>query len=143
MSRWFFSSAIRLAALILLAVAASAPTAGAAERLTIRLVQASNVGEGASGGLRDVAPLLERNLPFRRFELLESRTIRLPTSETIVFSAGLSVRCEGDSERLSLLVQAGDTVVLQTEVRLTGQTPLILGGFAAPSGRRLLVLTLQ
>lgn len=143
MSRCLFSSAFRLAALILLAVAASAPAAGATERLTIRLVQASNDGEGASGGLRDVAPLLQRNLPFRRFDLLESRTIRLPASETIVFNAGLSVRCEGDAERLSLFVQAGDTVVLQTQVRLTGQTPLILGGFAAPGGRRLLVLTAQ
>ncbi|MCX7668902.1 MAG: hypothetical protein N2439_02360 [Anaerolineae bacterium] len=127
--------------MVLWATLAVAQPGAAAERLTIRLVQATNEGQGASDGLRDVAPLLERNLPFRRFELLESRTIRLPAADTLVFGAGLSVRCEGDDERLALLVRSGDAVLLQTQVRLTGQTPLILGGFPAPGGRRLLVLT--
>ncbi len=127
--------------LLVVAAFAAAPTAAAAQRLTIRLVQATQEGQGASEGLRDVAPLLERNLPFRRFDLLESRTIRLPASETVLFAVGLSVKCEGGEEALSLFVQAGGTVLLQTQVRLTGQTPLILGGFPAPGGRRLLVLT--
>jgi len=130
-----------LSAGLLLWAALAASGAAAADRLTIRLVQATNEGQGASEGLRDVAPLLERNLPFRRFDLLESRTIRLPASETVAFAAGISVKCEGGEEGLSLFVQAGGAVLLQTQVRLTGQTPLILGGFPAPGGRRLLVLT--
>lgn len=114
----------------------------AAERLTIRLVQASNQGEGASAELRDVAPLLQRNLPYRRFDLLESRTVRLPADQALSFAAGLTVRCTGHENRLALFVESGGAVLLQTEVRLTGETPLILGGFPAPGGtRRLLVLT--
>ena len=130
-----------LSAGILLWVVLAASGAAAADRLTIRLVQATNEGQGASDGLRDVAPLLERNLPFRRFDLLESRTIRLPASQTVVFGAGISVKCDGGGDNLSLFVQSGGAVLLQTQVRLTGQTPLILGGFPAPGGRRLLVLT--
>ncbi len=126
--------------LALWALAASG--ARAADRLTIRLIQASNQTEGASAELRDVAPLLRRNLPYRRFELLESRTVRLPVEQSLPFAAGLTVRCAGDENRLALFVESDGVILLQTEVRLTGETPLILGGFPAPGGaRRLLVLT--
>ncbi len=137
-------ASLRFVLLLVASLSAASLGATAEERLTIRLVHATNEGvPGASPELRDITGLLERNLPFRRFQFLESRSIRLPASETVVFEAGLTMRCEGDSRRLSVLVRMGEAVLLQTRVSLLRGTPLILGGFAAPGGRRLLILMVQ
>jgi hypothetical protein len=73
----------------------------AGSTLSIRLVEASNSGQGMGSGLGDVSRLLQENLPFKSFQLLASRSMSLPANGTASLSAGFVARCSGKQDSLS------------------------------------------
>jgi hypothetical protein len=117
----------------------AATAAQAGSSLTVRLVEASNSGTGASAGLNDVVPVLKRSLAFSSYRLVASAGFRLPAVLQTRDVGGYSVTCMGSQERLEITVTRGGQVMLNTQVALRDGIPLILGGFPAGNGRHVLV----
>lgn len=114
----------------------------AGSTLSIRLVEASNVGQGMGAGLGDVSRLLQENLPFRSFQVLASRSMTLPANGVASLSGGLVARCSGDQGSLSVVIESGGRKVLQSTVELRDGSPLILGGFSSGGRGKLIVILL-
>ena len=123
-------------------------TAGAAmakPELSIRLVEASNTGQGVSRGLEDVSQMLKDNLPFNTFRLLSTRSMPIPASGEVALAEGISARCAGDARGLRVIIEQSGRVQLQSTVALRKDTALILGGFpsARPNARMIVILMLK
>ena len=120
-------------------------TAGAqaASSLSIRLIEASNTGSGASAGLKDVAGILKGSLAFSRYDLLGSCALRLPAAGEKSKVGEYEVICRGGQQSLSITVTRGGQVMLTTQVRMQEGAPLILGGFPGGAGRHVLVFTVR
>lgn len=130
---------VRVAALILLfALSAGAQAAGS---LSIRLVEASNAGSGASAGLKDVAGILKGSLAFSNYKLIGSCAMRLPAMGEKGQVGEYEVTCSGNAQSLSITVVRAGHVMLTTQVRMQDGIPLILGGFPGGAGRHVLVFT--
>lgn len=132
----------------LLAVAAllawPAPAALAAQTAQIRLVAASAGAEKVDAALRDVAPLLKRNLNVTQIQLLDSGSVRLPsTGDVLAMKAGVTVRCNGSADRLAITVESGGRVVAQTQVAMRAGIPLILSGFPGSGGTMMVIVQLR
>ncbi len=125
-----------LVAGLLVAVA----SASAATGLSIRLIKASNEGAGMSPALSDVAGLLQSNLPFQRFDLLDQAAMALPATGSVELAHGLSVHCSGPADNLRVTVDNGGVRAVDTTLRLAELRPVILGGFPFEQGRLLLVI---
>jgi hypothetical protein len=121
-----------------LMVSAGAVLAG--PTLTIRLVDASNSGQGAGGGLEDVAQLLKENLPFNSFRLVANRSMPLPANGTVSLAEGIQARCSGDQRNLSVAIERGGKAQIQSTVELRNNTPLILGGMPSDKGKLIVIL---
>ena len=115
----------------------------AGSTLTIRLVEASNKGGGVSAELRDVADLLQNNLPFKAFQLLATKSVRLPASGDIDLGRGFTAHCEGPQRNLAVRVIRDRKPVLDSTVELQDGTPLILGGFPADGGKMIVILLVR
>jgi hypothetical protein len=129
----------RLLVLSLVAALTALPVF-AAEALTIRLVRASNGDGGMSEGLGDLQGILSGNLPFNRFQLIDSQTVLLPASSTVQLAGGFAVRCNGRQTALSVAVSRQGRQALSTTISLERGKPLILGGFPDGDGKLLVVL---
>jgi len=130
-----------LAAAALLALGAGVAAAG--ERLSIRLVEArQGEREELAPQLRDVARLLRDNLPYAAYELLDSRTVSLPAKGAVPMAHEFTLYCYGMEDQLSLTLDHGGRVVLQTQIALREGRPFILGGFPGPRGGRILLVVL-
>lgn len=132
----------------LLAVAAllawPAPAAMAAQTAQIRLVAASAGAGKVDAGLGDVAPLLKRNLNVTQLQLLDSGSVRLPsTGDVLAMKAGVTVRCNGSADRLAITVESGGRVVAQTQVAMRAGIPLILSGFPGSGGTMMVIVQLR
>ncbi len=108
--------------------------------LTVRLVEASNAGQGMGTGLGDVANLLQNNLPYKTFQLLASRSMSLPATSAASLSSGIVARCSGGQENLSVVLERGGKRIMQTTVELRDGVPLIIGGISAGQGKMIVVL---
>ncbi|MCX7819093.1 MAG: hypothetical protein N2652_07805 [Kiritimatiellae bacterium] len=109
--------------------------------LTLRAVAASSGPPEVDAALRDVEPLLKRNLPFTRFRLVGSAAIPLPANNATANVGGeIEARCSGDMERLSLTIQQRGRVVVQTQVGLRRGAPLVFSGLAGRDGTTLVVI---
>ena len=118
-------------------------TAGAqaASSLSIRLVEASNVGSGISTGAKDVAAILKGSLAFSNYKLIGACSMSLPAMGAKGRVGDYEVTCRGGQQSLSITVTRGGHVMLTTQVRMQDGAPLILGGFPGGAGRHVLVLT--
>ena len=126
------------ALIVLLTLAAGAQAAGS---LSIRLVEASNEGSGASAGLKDIAGILKGSLAFSNYKLIGSSTMRLPAAGEKGRVGDYEVICTGSQQSISITVMRGGQVMLTTQVRMQDGVPLILGGFPGGAGRHVLVFT--
>jgi hypothetical protein len=111
--------------------------------LTIRLVDASNSGKGAGGGLGDVAQLLKDNLPFNSFRLLANQSMPLPADGTVSLAAGIQARCSGDQRNLRVVIERGRKAQIQSTVELRNGVPLILGGLPSDTGKLIVILLVR
>jgi hypothetical protein len=111
--------------------------------LSIRLVEASNAGQGAGGGLEDVAQLLKENLPFNSFRLLASRSMALPANGSVTLDEGIQARCSGDQRNLTVVIERGRKEEVRSTVELRRDTPLIVGGFPSKNGKMIVILMLK
>jgi hypothetical protein len=136
---------VKLRIWIVAALALTMLPAGAlaASSLSIRLVEASNKGSGASAGLKDVAGILKGSLAFSNYSLLGSCAMKLPASGDKGTVGGYEVTCRGGAQSLSITVVRDGKVMLTTQVRMEDGAPLILGGFPGGAGRHVLVFTVR
>ena len=125
--------------LLLTLMSLAAVPSQAASALSIRLVQ-TTPGPDSSPELADVLPALQRTLAAQGFRLRASRRIALPARQQVALADGIAVRCEGEARNLEIRIFRGDTQLAHTRVNLQDATPLILGGFQADDGSRLLVV---
>ncbi|MBU4461068.1 MAG: hypothetical protein KJ579_10905 [Verrucomicrobia bacterium] len=127
-----------------LALAWPAPAAQAASTAHIRLIAASGGPAKVDPGLRDVEPLLKRNLNFTQLRLLDSGSVKLPTTGAAVsLKAGVTVRCNGSADKLAITVESGGRVVAQTQVAMRPNIPLILSGFPGGGGTMMVIVQLR
>lgn len=126
--------------ILMIGLVLAAGNALAGSTLGIRLVEASNSGQGMGAGLGDVSRLLQENLPFKSFQLLASRSMSLPANGTASLSAGFVARCSGSQKSLNVVIENGGRKVLQSTVELRDGSPLILGGFSSGKGKLIVIL---
>ena len=112
----------------------------AGDLLTIRLVEASNDGDGIDKGLRDIGSILKGQLPFKRYRLIDRGRCKLPAKQSIGLARGYNVECQGNQEHLTIKVRHRKSELLTTTVALRDGKPLMLGGFPDRKGKLLLVL---
>ena len=121
--------------------AGSAAAGGAT--LTIRLVEASNQGKGLGKGLGDVGALLQDNLKFNTFRLVDSKSLPLPARGAAQLAGGFTARCSGDQKNLAVTIERGGKAVLQSTVELQRGAPLILGGLPVEGAKMIVILLVR
>ncbi len=131
---------LRIGMACIVALLALTGAASAAGSLSIRLVQASNRGQGVGDGLSDVAELLRGNMPFNTYALLATRSLALPADGAMPMGEGLTVRCSGRQGNLQVTVTRDGRAVLQTTVELQDGIPLIVGGIPTERGKLIFIL---
>lgn len=131
---------VNLKIILFLGMMLSAGAVFAGSTLSIRLVEASNAGQGMGTGLGDVAHLLQNNLPYKTFQLLASRSMSLPASSAASLSAGIVARCSGGQNNMNVILERGGKKIMQTSVELRDGTPLIIGGISSGQGKLIVVL---
>ena len=112
----------------------------AGNAISVRLVEAHNESEEVAGGLGDVIGTLRKNLQYKGFALLGSKSMALPADGTVGLGRGFKVRCKGEQSGLHVTVLKGKEAVLETTLNLRDGSPVVLGGFQSKRGRVLLVL---
>ncbi|MDZ4198754.1 MAG: hypothetical protein U1E27_05645 [Kiritimatiellia bacterium] len=123
------------------ALALLATAAPAAERLQIRVVEASMEESAADPGLRDVAAFLKENLPYRSFRLVDQTTLALPApGNRVSLRPGFAVLGKGPQNRLDLTLEKDGRVLLNTVLSLRDGVPVVVGGFPGGRGRLMFVL---
>jgi hypothetical protein len=127
----------------LCAMGLSAGIVLAGPELSIRLVEASNSGQGAGGGLEDVAQLLKDNLPFDSFRLLAEKSMGLPANGSVALAEGIVVKCSGDQGNLSVTIERGRKEQIRNTIELRKDSPFIVGGFPSGKGKTIVVLRLR
>jgi len=125
------------AAMLFLLLAAHPAIAG--NRLSIRLVKASNTEGGSAAGLSDVIKTLADSLPYKHFSLVASGTMPLPARGSVQQLGGYTVECDGAQSKLSIKVKRRGKTVLRKSANLPDGTHLIVGGFPAADGKLILV----
>jgi hypothetical protein len=121
----------------------SAGVALAGPELSIRLVEASNSGQGTGGGLDDVAQLLKDNLPFDSFRLLASKSMALPANGSVSLAEGIVVKCSGDQGNLDVTIERGRKERVRNTIELRKDSPFIVGGFPSGKGKTIVILRLK
>ena len=114
----------------------------AGERLSIRLVEASNDGKGAAG-VEDIAGMLRKNINYQSFALLGRGSMPLPAQNAASRIGAYTVTGSGPQNNLSIRVRKGGSEVLSTTVRLKDRTPLVVGGFPGGKGKMVLVFVAE
>ncbi len=115
-------------------------TVFAGPTLSIRLVAASNAGQGVGAGLGDVAQLLSGNLPFNSFRLIAQQSMPLPAKGAVHLAEGILARCSGDPRNLTVIIEKNGKVQIQSTVELRKNTPLLLGGLPSEGGKMIVIL---
>jgi len=126
-----------LIAAVMMCCAATAGIAGGT--VSIRLVEASNAGEGVDGRLSDVVPVLKKSLVFKKYSLIASSSLKLPADGQTVKVGKYTVTCTGSQRSLRIQIKQGKDPLLYTTASLSRGKPLVLGGFPSRTGRMILV----
>lgn len=121
----------------------AALTGIAGDKLGLRLVEATNDNSGVAPQLADVAQLLQRNMPFTGYRLVDTKTLPLPAKGAVEMKLGFSVSCAGTPDSLAVTVMHKRDVLLRTTAALENGKPLILGGFPSAAGRIILILLVR
>ena len=117
-----------------------------AENVRVRLVQASHgPAPEQTEALRDVLPLLRRNLRFQSYQLLSDRRFTARTAKQVQLGRDFSLTVTSVSERtLGVSVASGQRRLLSTRAHLVPNKPLLLGGFPDRKGRtHIIILSLR
>ncbi len=115
-------------------------TCGAGDIITLRMVEASNNGVGVDEKLSDVGSLLTTQLPYKRLQLIDQQTGKIPGAKTLTVKHDYTVQYSGTQSNLDLTIVHKNKKVLKTTVQLRDSKPLILGGFSSPKGKFIFVL---
>ena len=92
--------------LVMIVAAGMMAPAAMAETLQVHMVQASNSGAAKiDAGLKSFEKLLKSNLPFKRFTLVDKKTIALPGGKAIPLK-DYSLTCKGTAANGSIPVVA-------------------------------------
>lgn len=127
-----------LLSIVLLVALAPVSYAG---NLTIRLVEATNNGKGDSGDVADIADVLRKNLQYKSFALVDSGSVKLPSSGSTTELGPFVLTLSGSEASLAISVTRDGKNALTTTVTLGKRTPLVLGGFSSGAGKLVLVFT--
>lgn len=117
-------------------------TAATAETLTVNMVKAANKGrESVDPKLKPFENLLKSNLPFKRFELVDSKTLTLPGKKTVPLK-DYTLTCDGSAANLKITVAHKGKQVMSSKASIEAGKPLIVGGFpdAADKDARILLI---
>ncbi len=125
---------------VLLVFVGGLVSASAGDKLSLRLVEASQDEVETDSRLDDIKELLTKNLPFRSFKLLDSKSMAVPANNTFTMSGGYEVSCKGAQSGLEVRVVRRREELVRTTVTLKDRTPLVIAGFPSDRGRLLLVL---
>ncbi len=115
----------------------------AGPRISVRLVEASNLGEGIDSRIRDVVHVLKKSLVFKKYSLVASASLQSPARGQTMRLGPYSVTCKGDARSMSIRVKQGRAPLLYTTASLSKGKPLALGGFPSRNGRMILVFLAQ
>lgn len=114
----------------------------AADTVSLRLVQASNNGKSVDPALSDVSSTLTGNLPFSNFSVIDNKSVTI--GKTVSCAQNLSVATSGSRDSMKIAVNQSGSQMLNTTVSLAAGKPLLLGGFpAAGGGKVILILKLK
>jgi len=128
-----------LLAYLLPAIALLAAPVLAGSQITIRLIEATDSGTGNPAGLADVIGVLKRSLVYKNYSLVAQASLPLPAAKRVVTLGSYSVSCSGQQGNLAISVKRGNRVMLNTNISLRDNRPLIVGGFPSGRGKRVLV----
>lgn len=103
----------------------------------VRFVLATNDGNGIDSSLQDVAGSLSV-LKFSKFSVVDSKSVT--PGKRVNLSHGYALTCDGESGSYQVTVEKGGERVMNTNISISSQRPLILGGFPHKTGRLILVL---
>ena len=120
--------------------------AAMAETLHVHMVQASNNGAAKmDGSLKSFEKLLKSNLPFKRFTLVDKKTVPLPGGKPMPLK-DYTLTCTGTAANLSISLAHKGRNVMTSNVKIEEGKPLIVGGFPDASdkdARVLLILSVE
>lgn len=114
-------------------------TAQAGGVLSVRLVEAHNRPRSQANKPFGMSSLLESNLPYKQYDLLQERSMSLPASGAVTLRE-FSVRCSGPQNNLKVTILRNGKVVLDTTLSLRDGKPVFLGGFPSQKGKLLIAL---
>ena len=126
----------------LLLILVTAP-AIAGERLTVRMVEASNDGSGVHPEAKDIAGVLNKSLVYKDFALLACASLTIPVKGRTIKLSSYSVTCSGKQDSMKIVVRRGKKEVLNTTVKLQDKKLVILGGFPSKKGKLILVFLVK
>lgn len=104
----------------------------------VRVVLATNNGEGIDGGLSDVTGSLGI-LKFTRFQLVESKSVAVGGVTSLAH--GLTLKCSGTPTAYHVAVFRGGSKVTHADISLSAKRPLIVGGIPHGDGKIMLILS--
>jgi hypothetical protein len=110
----------------------------AADDVSLRLVHASNSGKSVDAALSDVSATLTSNLPFSNYSVVDSKNLSI--GQTVSCAQDLSVATTGSRESMKITVKQGGKQMLNTTVSLGAGKPLLLGGFPAAGGGKIILI---
>jgi hypothetical protein len=110
----------------------------AQEAVSLRLVHASNNGKAVDAALSDVSSTLTSNLPFSNYSLVDSKSLSI--GKTVKCAQDLSVATSGSRESMKITVTQSGAQMLNTTVSLATGKPLLLGGFPAAGGGKIILI---
>jgi hypothetical protein len=110
----------------------------AEDAVSLRLVHASNSGKSVDAALNDISGTLTANLPFSNYSVVDSK--KLSIGQSVDCAQGLSVTTSGTRESMKITVKQGGAQMLNTTVSLATGKPLLLGGFAATGGGKIILV---
>ena len=126
--------------LALIIAAGIVAPAAMAESLQVHMVQATNSGVAKiDSGLKSFEKLLKSNLPFKRFTLVDTKTVSLPAGKPIPLK-DYTLTCKGAASNLSISLSHKGRKVVNSNVKIEQGKPLIVGGFPDASDKNARVL---
>lgn len=117
-------------------------TTAGEQKLTVRLVTASNES-GNNAGLEDVIGALKENLPYRSYTLVDTGTVKLPATENVCKLEEYTIIFNGTHKNLTVEIFKGRKELLNTTISISKGAPLILGGFSEGNKKIVFVLTVD